>query len=84
MIWFSYLMTPLGPNLRVKGRAILDIGEVDKRLKNLAPVLPLKLESYKRVGIEELMLLTNIDPDVADLAKLGIRHYVILSYPDCT
>jgi len=77
-------MTPLGPNLRVKGRAILDIGEVDKRLKNLAPVLPLKLESYKRVGIEELMLLTNIDPDVADLAKLGIRHYVILSYPDCT
>ena len=77
MIWFSYLMTPLGANLRVKGRVILDIGKVDERLKNFAFKLPLRLKSYEDIRIEDLMELVNIDPDIADLVNLNAKNYVI-------
>jgi len=77
MIWFSYLITPLGSNLRVKGRVIVDIDELDRGLGALTSKIPLRLRSIEGVGIDELMELVYIDPDVADLIKLGIRSYIV-------
>ncbi|MCD6429057.1 MAG: hypothetical protein J7L12_05560 [Desulfurococcales archaeon] len=77
MIWFSYMITPLGANLRVKGRVIVDISELNRGLGALASKIPLRLRSIGDVGIDELMELVYIDPDVADLIKLGVRSYVI-------
>ena len=77
MIWFSYMITPLGANFRVKGRVIVDINELNGGLGTLVSKIPLKLRRIEGAGIDELMELIYIDPDVADLIKLGIRNYVV-------
>ncbi len=77
MIWFSYIMTPLGANLRVKGRIIVDVSKFDEGLSAIADKIPLKLKSIEEINIDELMELAYIDPDVADLVKLGTKNFVI-------
>ncbi len=77
MIWFSYMITPLGANFRVKGRVIVGVNELDGGLGALASKIPLRLRRIEGVGINELMELVYIDPDVADLIKLGVRNYVV-------
>jgi len=76
MIWFSYLVTPLGSNLRIKGHAIIDLGQDGDVLKKLDFKISLKLKPIECSNIDELVELISIDPDVADLIKLGIKKYI--------
>ena len=74
-MWFSYVITPLGPSMRVKKKLVLDIEPGIFRIESL---------ECRSVGVdlsegitEDFMELISIDPDVGDLIRLGINDYVI-------
>ncbi len=74
-MWFSYVITPLGPSMRVKKKLILDIEPGGFKVGSL---------ECKSVNVDlgegitdNFMELVSIDPDAADLIRLGISDYVI-------
>jgi len=74
-MWFSYVMTPLGPSMRVKKKLVLDIEPGIFRIESLE-CRSISVDLSEGIT-EDFMELISIDPDVGDLIRLGINDYVI-------
>ena len=74
-MWFSYVMTPLGPSMRVKKKLVLDIEPGIFRIESLE-CRSVSVDLSEGIT-EDFMELISIDPDVGDLIRLGINDYVI-------
>ncbi len=78
MLWFTFIFTPLGPNVRVLKLFISDIGDVDEELysakfaRNTASVI-------EWGDVESIYDLARYDPDLPDLIKVSGKVKVILS-----
>ena len=77
-VWFAFVTSPLGGNVRVRKAFIAGIGNDPGD-----DVLAEKLSQLMRIGIiedpdiDELMQLSTLDPDSPDLINLGVRRFMI-------
>ena len=74
-MWFSYVITPLGPSMRVKKKLILDIEPGIFRVESLE-CKSVSIDLSEGI-MEDFMELVSIDPDIGDLVRLGINDYVV-------
>lgn len=72
MIWFAYMISPLGPSVRVRKSFIHSVGEAVGGGKGFVKFRELRAE-----GVDQLYDLVRIDPDAADLVREGIREFTI-------
>ncbi|OYT47173.1 MAG: hypothetical protein B6U85_05930 [Desulfurococcales archaeon ex4484_42] len=74
-MWFSYVITPLGPSMRVKKKLILDIEPGIFKIESLE-CRSVSIDLSEGIT-EDFIELISIDPDVGDLIRLGINDYVV-------
>jgi hypothetical protein len=72
MIWFAYMVSPLGPSVRVRKSFVYSINEARTGGKGFV-----KLREVSVEGVEELYELVRIDPDTADLVREGVRKFTV-------
>ncbi len=72
MIWFAYMMTPLGPSVRVKKLFIYSIGEAISEDKGFVKFRELRIEK-----VDHLYDLVRVDPDAADLVREGVKEFTV-------
>jgi len=73
-VWFAFVKSPLGTNVRVSKAFIADVnsGGEDKLLKS-------KLRGVYEVEVLDANMLDNLyttlilDPDIADYVRLGVK-----------
>jgi len=75
-MWFSYVVSPLGSNMRIRKKFLLSIEEEAYIPSLECKEVNVSLSNVAEIG-EDYMDLIYIDPDVADLIKLGIRKFTI-------
>ncbi len=82
MLWFSYMITPLGYNLRTQKSFVVDYdlpsnSRLLNNLRNFFTIqeLPVGRDSGERLS--NLMTLVRLDPDAADLVRLGVEKIVV-------
>ncbi len=78
-MWFAFLNSPLGPNLRVIKKFILanvhEQRELEALMSKLSSVLNLNEISVSDVSI--LYSVSSVDPDTADLIRLGFKEFIM-------
>ncbi len=72
MIWFAYMVSPLGPSIRVRKSFIHSVGEAVSGGKGFV-----KFRRVRINGVDQLYDVVRIDPDAADLVKEGIKEFTI-------
>lgn len=72
MIWFAYMVTPLGPSVRVRKSFIHSVGEATGGGKGFVKLLELRVK-----GVDQLYDIVKIDPDAADLVREGVKEFTI-------
>ena len=72
MIWFAYMVSPLGPSVRVRKSFIHSVGEALSGGKGFVKFRGLRVE-----GVDQLYDLVRVDPDTADLVREGIKEFTI-------
>lgn len=72
MIWFAYMVSPLGPSVRVRKSFIYSVGEIKNGGKGFVKFRGVHVE-----GIDQLYDVVRVDPDVADLVREGIREFTV-------
>ncbi len=74
-MWFSYLTTPLGPNVRFGRKFIVDLSTEYGLVPPKKVCFNVKEVVASDVG--KVIELVRADPDVADLVRLGIRRFLL-------
>ncbi len=72
MIWFAYMVSPLGPSVRVRKAFIHSVGEALSGGKGFVKLRELRID-----GVDQLYDLVRVDPDAADLVREGIREFTL-------
>jgi len=77
-MWFAFVTSPLGGNVRVSKSFIIGYGqdkgdgELLDKLKHL-----FKVDVLSGRSVEERMLLVSLDPDAADLVNCGAEDFIV-------
>ena len=74
-MWFSYLVTPLGPNVRIDRKFIVDLS-IKHELIPLRKVC-FNVREIVVSNTSEVIDIAKIDPDAADLIKLGVKRFLL-------
>ncbi len=79
IVWFAFVNSPLGTNLRVLKKFLIANAHDEKELQ----VLNAKVSGYLGIrvinadNVDAIYEITSVDPDTADLARLGIKTFSI-------
>lgn len=78
-MWFAFLTSPLGPNLRILKKLVLanvhERSEFEDLKSKVSGVLDLTEVSVEDADM--LYLVSSVDPDTADLIRLGFKGFII-------
>ncbi len=78
MVWFAFVSSPLGTNLRVKKAFIVSAGK-DKHDYALNKVLEglLDLDNVVIDNVDGLYYIASLDPDMIDLRTAQIEEFTV-------
>lgn len=78
MVWFAFVSSPLGTNLRVKKAFIASAGkdEYDETLKRVLEGL-LDLNNVIINNVDDLYYIASLDPDMIDLKSAQIEEFTV-------
>lgn len=72
MIWFAYMVSPLGPAIRLRKAFIYSVDEAVSGGRGFVKFRELQVD-----GVDQLYDLVRIDPDAADLVREGVKKFTI-------
>ncbi|MEM0065484.1 MAG: hypothetical protein QXK66_02005 [Sulfolobales archaeon] len=73
-MWFAHVTGPLGTYVRVKWMYVVDIEDCSK-VRDSADSQSLLLNLSKS-KVDEIMIISSIDPDLVDLLKTSEKEHV--------
>jgi hypothetical protein len=73
-VWFAYAIGPLGTYVRVRWSYVVDLGECGE------PPEAGSMMTIKVSGVEDLIVLSSIDPDLVDVVKNSPHRAVCVVY----
>lgn len=80
-MWFAYVDSPLGPNMRVQKRFVVAHSHTESELKTIydkvSSFLNLRVIQASRSDVNAVYDIVAVDPDAADLIREGVSHFVI-------
>jgi hypothetical protein len=71
-VWFAYAIGPLGTYVRVRWSYVVDLSVCEE---------PLGVESVRTIqvsNVEDLMVISSVDPDLVDVVKSSPRKAVCI------
>lgn len=80
-MWFTYVDSPLGSNIRIKKKFVIAHSHTESELKimynKVSNFLNLRVIQVLRSDIDAIYDIVAVDPDAADLIREGVNHFII-------
>lgn len=80
-MWFAFVNSPLGTNLRVLKKFLIANTHSEEELKSLndkvSGLLRIRIVSVGEGDADLIYEVISVDPDAADLIRLGLRTFSI-------
>ncbi len=77
-MWFAFVKSPLGANFRITKTLVADLGEECGESEFVGLLSRMyEVEVVNADSLDGIYRVVSIDPDLGDVAKLGVRKYVI-------
>lgn len=80
-MWFAFVNSPLGTNLRILKKFLIANTYNEKELEILnskvSGFLGIRITSIGENNIDSIYEVVSTDPDAADLIRLGLRTFLI-------
>lgn len=81
VMWFAFVNSPLGTNLRILKKFLIANAYSEEELKILnnkvSGFLGIRVIDVGRDDADLLYEIISVDPDAADLTRLGLRSFLI-------
>lgn len=80
-MWFAFVNSPLGPNMRVLKKFTLSMTYTEKELEILqgkvSGFLNLRVVRVSEGRADAIYDIVSVDPDTADLIRVGVDGFIL-------
>ncbi|MEM3923638.1 MAG: hypothetical protein QXZ48_05015 [Zestosphaera sp.] len=83
-MWFAFVNSPLGTNLRVLKKFLIANTHSEREFEILnskvSGFLGIRVASVEKSNVDSIYEVVSVDPDTADLIKLGLNTFLIAEF----